>query len=405
MHLEEPDPFGKSVTKRRTVFLTAVRVIGTSPHHLNPAIILGRTSAIMRVVAPADPPGKFESGSIVEEALPKDALRLVDRTPKLASRLGWYARSWRAARQALREIDADLLFVYGSQIAVVALFLIPLLRRGTTVAYYTQDFIEPRRHPLRAALEALVCRRAKHVIVNERSRGRILQSIYGLKKPPQTVPTGLLIDWPVPKRSTARRDWLLALSPTPLMTENEPLLIVHQGPLRKNRCGIELLRSLECLPSHYRLVVTGMTRRELEKMAVGISEELANRVILPGSLNFQDLLEVTASCDIGVLLYPNDGIGNFFQAPGRLSENGRAGLPSIASNFPPFEKIAVEFGFLELCDPNSPTDIATSLSALGRLSVADRIALGERARDHSLEAFNFERDMNEALAEISHGRT
>lgn len=400
MHSDEFNHVEKSVSKRRAVFITAVRVIGTSPHHLNPAIILGRSSSEMRIVAPADSPGKFEPGSIFDEALPRDALRLVSRSTSLVSRLGWYARSWRAARQALREIDGNFLFVYGAQIAVVALFLIPFLPRGIKVVYYTQDFIEPLRHPLRAALEALICRRAKSVIVNERCRGRMLQSSYGLRQAPLTVPTGLLVDWPVPTRSTVRRDWLLRCSSTPVATGREPILIIHQGPLRKNRCGVELLMALERLPSHYRLVVTGMTRGELKKMASGLTTDIMNRLILPGSLNFQDLLEVTASSDIGVLLYPNDGIGNFFQAPGRLSENGRAGIPSIASSFPPFEKIAVEFGFLELCDPRSPDSIAKSIVALGELTVDDRVALGERAREHSLRSLDFERFMNEALAEV-----
>lgn len=402
MHPVVSSPCGKSGSKRRTVFITAARVIGTSPHHLNPAIVLGRMSSGMRVIAPADPPGTFETGSILEKVLPKGALCLIARSIGLPSRIGWYIRCWRAARQACREINADMLFVYGSQVAIVALFLIPLLSRGTLIAYYTQDFLEPRRYPFRATLEAMICRRAKLVIVNERNRGRVIQSLYGLKEAPHTVPTGLLTDWPVPRRSAARRDRLLALSRAPLAHEEESVLIIHQGPLRKNRCGMELLRSLESLPLHYRLVVTGMTGSELERFAVGISGEICDRVILPGNVNFQDLLEVTASCDIGVLLYPNDGIGNFFQAPGRLSENGRAAIPSIASQFPPFEKVASELGFLKLCDPTSPKDISRALLALGQLPFADRVALGARAREHSLSTLDFERNMTKVLVGITH---
>ena len=402
MHSARPDCLGGREAAHRTLFLTAVRVIGTSPHHMNPAITLGRTGAALRVVAPADTPGKFESDSILERELPDDAWRLVPRETNLRSRLGWYVRCWQAAHQASHEIDADQLFVYGSQVAVVALLLLPFLPRRTRVIYHTQDFLEPHRHPLRAWFEGLVCRRAAHVIVNERSRGRVLQSLYRLEKTPLTVPTGLLTDWPVPERSAICRDWLLTLSPAPPAPGDDPVLIVHQGPLRVNRCGVELLTALTSLPPRYQLVVTGMARTDLDRLTKGLAQSLTNRVILPGNMGFQDLLEVTASCDLGVLLYPNDGIGNFFQAPGRLSENGRAAIPSIASSFPPFQQIAAAHGFLALCDPDKPNDIAHAISALGSLSAADRATLGGKARDHALNALAFERNMAMALAEIAH---
>lgn len=395
-----PEP--GAVPRRRTVFLTAARVIGTAPHHLNSAIALGRAGRQLRVVAPADPPGRFEPSSIVAALLPEGSLRLVPRTRRLGSRLTWYVRCHRTARRALRELDANELFVYGSQVALVALLLRPFLRRGTQIIYHTQDFLEPWRHPLRAWLEALVCRCADQVIINEPNRGRALQSIYALAEAPLVVPTGLLTDWPIPERSQSRRAWLMTQAPKPPADGKEPILIVHQGPLRTNRCGLELLAALATLPRHYLLVVTGMERDELDVMASYIGQSLIGRIILPGKMEFQEMLDVTASCDLGVLLYPNDGIGNYYQAPGRLSENCRSSIPSIASAFPPFEQIACHADFIALCDPTDPHDIARAAQRLGDLTPAVRAQLGKAAQCFALKALAFERNMAAVLGESEH---
>ena len=60
-----------------------------------------------------------------------------------------------------------------------------------------------------------------------------------------------------------------------------------------------------------------------------------------------------AACDVGLLLYPDDGIRHFCRCPGRFSECLRCGVPvGPASKFPSLESPIVKYGLGRTCDPN-----------------------------------------------------
>jgi glycosyltransferase involved in cell wall biosynthesis len=76
---------------------------------------------------------------------------------------------------------------------------------------------------------------------------------------------------------------------------------------------------------------------------------------------FDKLLEYAANADVGILLYPNDGIGNFYQYPGRLTEYAVCGLPFVASNYPGFESLKTKYRIGATCNPYDPKSIASAI--------------------------------------------
>ena len=78
---------------------------------------------------------------------------------------------------------------------------------------------------------------------------------------------------------------------------------------------------------------------------------------------FKQLLEYAVNADIGILLYPNDRIGNFYQCPERLTEYAACRLPLVTSNFPVLENLVLKFGIGKTCNPCDASEIAQAVQS------------------------------------------
>ncbi len=232
--------------------------------------------------------------------------------------------------------------------------------------YYTQDFLEPGRHPEWEWFERRFARRAQWVISNEPNRARFLASHYRLRRMPTVVPTALPKAWPRPQRDQDLRNSILARLGR---KDNAACRIVmHEGGYATVRCGRHLVEAFEHLPEDFVLVFTGMLKGSAAAQELdGLTKEagLQSRVLPLERLTFEDLLRHTACCDLGILLYPNDGIGNFYQCPGRLTHYIGCGLPVVASDFPGLELQISKNDLGAVCNPESAEAIARAIRQVG----------------------------------------
>lgn len=283
-------------------------------------------------------------------------------------------------------------YVYGSRscpVAWIALLGVPRQR----VIYHTQDFLEPRRHRFYEFFEKRLARRAGQVVINEVNRARFMKSYYGLDHMPVVVKTYLPASWAMPDFDAGKRaEMLAAVGAKPTGGEK---LIMLQGAYSQVRCSESLLQAIASLSEQYYVVLSGMqTGSPAECQAKSGLEKhgLAHRAILLGYRSFRDLLQYTAACDIGVLLYANDGIGNFCQSPGRLTEYLRCGLPVVMSNFPNFDYLAVKYQIGVTCDPYAPQSIAKALECLASRSPEQVEKDRTRLRQLAMEEFCYEKE-------------
>ena len=249
------------------------------------------------------------------------------------------------------------------------------------IIYHTQDYIEPGRYPLWEFFERRMTRRAGWVISNEPNRARFLSSHCGLRQMPIVVPTALPKDWPRPGRDQTLRSAILAHIGR--QDSDKCRLVMHEGGYSPVRCGRQLVEAFRSLPEDYVLVFTGMAkgcaaRGELDRSIADFGME--KRIVVLERLSFEGLMRHTACCDLGILLYPNDGIGNFYQCPGRLTHYLGCGLPIVASNFPGLELLALKHNLGAICDPESPAAIAEAIRAVGEKSKMELATDAERLK-------------------------
>lgn len=261
----------------------------------------------------------------------------------------------------LRFSSKNNIFYIQGNVVTPACFLATLGVKRNNLIYHTQDYLEPGRHPFWEYFERCVAKRANTVFVNESNRARFMASSYKLSDMPTVVRTSLPREWPIPTRDEKLRNKIL----TSIGKSTDPsntILILHQGSFSEVRCTKQVIFALSKLPKNFVLVFTSIqktTRSFCDWHKMICSLHLEKRVIYLDNLPFDTLLKHTAVCDLGILLYPNDGIGNYYQAPGRLTEYLRCGLPIVASQFQGLELLFLKHGLGETCNQDDPDDIAS----------------------------------------------
>jgi glycosyltransferase involved in cell wall biosynthesis len=299
-------------------------------------------------------------------------VHLIPRGRSRFGRMLWHVKAALALLKMRWRHKGRVIFYLQRHESTVAAFFGLMFFPGRQIVFHTQDYLEPGRHPFWAFFEKRIARKAAFVISNEPNRARFMASHYRLKNFPVVVRTALPQEWPVPERDLQLRQQLLGK--IGLQDAGAIRLIMAAGAYSKVRCTRELIQAVGKLDPRYVLVFTGMkpgtatyetTLNECRQAGI------ADRVVILPFLDYEDLLRHMAACDVGILLYPNDGVGNFYQAPGRLTEYMSAGLPSVASNFPGLELLVRKYQLGQVCDPESPSDIAEAIDRIGSLSQED----------------------------------
>jgi glycosyltransferase involved in cell wall biosynthesis len=228
---------------------------------------------------------------------------------------------------------------------------------GKKLVYHNPDFYDPFTYPWRYRLEGQLCRKADLYINNEFHRGYITKTLYQLSCPVITAPPNLPAKWPIPEQSQSRRRELTA-------NEENAFVIIQHGPFTPLRTGEELLQALTHLPRRFRVAFTGgqATRDAVQPHVDRL--KLQDRVTVLPRLPFNQMLSYTVNADAGLLLYSNNDLGNFFTAPGRLTEYLACGIPVIASNHTGLENLVLRVGAGEPVDSTTPSDIARGIEAL-----------------------------------------
>jgi glycosyltransferase involved in cell wall biosynthesis len=198
-------------------------------------------------------------------------------------------------------------------------------------------------------MERRFIRRADGVITVSDGIAAKLEQLYQIDRP--------LVVHNVPSRSDESSSNLLR---DLTGASDDTVIVLHQGQLRKYR-GCELLVAAMRQVDNAALVFLGDGPRRL---ALG---QLVDRLGLAGKVFFHDpvppdqLLNYTASADIGVTMLEDVCLNHHLALPNKLFEYLAANIPVIASDLPEIRKVVVEHEVGITVNPVMPTSIVSAL--------------------------------------------
>lgn len=143
----------------------------------------------------------------------------------------------------------------------------------------------------------------------------------------------------------------------------EKQVIIYQGVMQKGRGLIQLVQSMKYLDENYFLLMVGdgPLKNNLEDVA---KEEKVDNVYFAGMVNLSQLLEYTKMAHLGVILFENESLNNYYASPNKLFEYIHCNLPMIAPNYPFISKIITKYNVGMLIEEIEPRIIADAVQSI-----------------------------------------
>jgi glycosyltransferase involved in cell wall biosynthesis len=223
-------------------------------------------------------------------------------------------------------------------------------------------------------LEQYLITKASHVIVPELNRGEYIKKKYGLKS------------------------ILHVINNFPEYTEVEALdirsklnlagkkIVCFHGVIQPDRYIEHLIEAMRLLSEEYVLILIGYAYGSYLSVLKEQGKRLGveKRIIFYGKVAAKEIVSVIGQADVGVALYRNDGINNFFCAPNKVFDYLMAGVKVVTNDYPSLQMLK-NLGCAELVKDCDPPAIA---GAVEKLASNDFIISREIKSKFSWESFD-----------------
>jgi len=170
--------------------------------------------------------------------------------------------------------------------------------------------------------------------------------------------------------------------------------ILYQGAVNEGRYFEHLIPAMQWVKTPLHIYGDG---NFMEQAKALIREHgLQHKVILKGKLQPEELQRITESATIGITLFENTGLSNYFSLSNRFFDYIQAGLPQLCSDYPAYREIIDLYDIAVPIADHSPVNIARELNNL-----LDNEVLYSRLQDNCLAAakkLNWENEEKELLS-------
>lgn len=141
-------------------------------------------------------------------------------------------------------------------------------------------------------------------------------------------------------------------------------LVIYEGYLTYGRCLLNLIRSSKYLSENATLVFIGKALPWWKKHAVHLLlKKTYNRKIrvlpwIPG----KKLLENIKDACVGIIIYDNTKLNNYYCEPGKLSDYIISGIPVVVPNFPTIAPVVKKYSIGGVFNSSAPKEIAEAIN-------------------------------------------
>lgn len=138
--------------------------------------------------------------------------------------------------------------------------------------------------------------------------------------------------------------------------------ILYQGAVNEGRSFETLIPAMAFVDAQLWICGDGNFLEQAKQLTT--QYRLADKVIFKGKLEPADLREVTRQAYIGVTLFENKGLSNYYSLANRFFDYIHAGVPQLCVDYPVYRAINAEIEVAVLVSDLQPENIARELNNL-----------------------------------------
>ena len=146
------------------------------------------------------------------------------------------------------------------------------------------------------------------------------------------------------------------------VVEKKDKFILYQGAVNEGRCFETLIPAFKYI--NCKLIICGDGNFMQQAKQLVAANNLADKVIFKGKIKPEELSLITQQAYIGITLFENKGLSNYYSLGNRFFDYLHAGSPQLCVNYPLYAEINSKLPIAVLIDDINSINIAAQLNNL-----------------------------------------
>jgi glycosyltransferase involved in cell wall biosynthesis len=147
-----------------------------------------------------------------------------------------------------------------------------------------------------------------------------------------------------------------------LIPEKKERYILYQGAVNEGRSFETLIPAMKYVNA--RLIICGDGNFMTEARGIVNQNELEQKVIFKGKLSPDELYQYTLNAWVGVTIFENNGLNNYFSLGNRFFDYIQAGIPQLCVDYPEYRRIYDVYRVASITNDLSSENLAREFTRL-----------------------------------------